>query len=53
MVGAHLITWGATAGIVEHLLQLFYHLVDPDIVGCFPSQILKTVVLPCMVDLFL
>jgi hypothetical protein len=53
MVGAHLINWRVAAGIVEHLLQEFYHLADPDVIGCFPSQILKTTVLPCGVDQFL
>jgi hypothetical protein len=53
MVGVHLISWGPIAGIVEHLLQEFYHLASPYVVGCFLSRILKTAILSCGVDLFL
>jgi hypothetical protein len=53
MVSVHLISWRPTAGIIEHFLLEFHHPTDPDVVRCFLSQILKTVVLPCGVDLFL
>jgi hypothetical protein len=53
MVEMHLLISWPAADILEHLFKELHEMIQPDLLGGFPSRILSTVVLPPRMDLLL